>query len=179
MHPDGRNLDVYGYDIRNLMLLACTEVESHWRAVLKANGVNRSRYTTQDYCSLLGAMKLNEFVISFPDYPWIEPVAPFKDWDRARPTGTLQWYDAYNAVKHDRENNLEQANLRFAFQAVAACAIMIVGQFGEVFGFDLRTSGRPRTFFWIQNGPVWDFADCYAEFFETANGQWTPVNYPF
>jgi len=56
---------------------------------------------------------------------------------------------------------------------------MIVAQFDEVFGFDLRTSGRPRTFFWIRSSPAWDLADYYAETFEGGNGNWTPVNYPF
>jgi hypothetical protein len=177
VHPDERNLKAYGYDIRNLLILACTEVESHWRAVLKANGVSKDRLTTRDYVGLADAMKLNDFAISFPDYPWIEPVAPFKNWDEISPTETLPWYGAYNASKHDRESKLERATLRFAFDAVAACAIMIVAQFGEVFGFDLSTSGRPRTFFWIRSGPVYELTDHYAESFKS--GEWTPVDYSF
>ena len=110
VHPEEPNLEVYGYDIRNLLILACTEVESHWRAVLKANGVSRGRWTTREYVGLADAMKLNEFAISFPDYPWIEPVAPFKDWDERNSTRTLPWYDAYNAAKHDRENQLGESD---------------------------------------------------------------------
>jgi hypothetical protein len=179
VHPEEPNLEAYGYDIRNLLILACTEVESHWRAVLKANGVSKDRWTTRDYVGLKDAMKLNEFEVSFPDYPWIKPVAPFKSWDERNATQTLLWYDAYNAAKHDRESELKRATLRLAFDAVAACAIMIVAQFGEIFGFDLGTSGRPRTFFWIRSGPVWDLADHYAEAFESGNDKWTSVNYPF
>jgi hypothetical protein len=173
VYPEESNLEAYGYDIRNLLILACTEVESHWRAVLKANGVSKDkdRWTTCDYVGLGDAMKLNEFAISFPDYPWIKPVAPFKDWDRGHPTRTLPWYDAYNAAKHDRENQLARATLRFAFDAVAACAIIIMAQFGEVFGFDLSITGRPRTFFWIRSGPAWDLADHYAEVLESRDGE--------
>jgi hypothetical protein len=178
VHPEEPNLEAYGYDIRNLLILACTEVESHWSAVLKANGSSRARWTTRDYVCLKDAMKLNEFAISFPDYPWIKPVAPFKNWHEENATRTLPWYDAYNAAKHDRESKLKRASLRFVFDAVAACAIMIVAQFGEVFGFDLRTSGRPRTFFWIRSVPNWDLADNYAEILESGNGKWTPINYP-
>lgn len=178
VHPEKTNLDAYGYDIRNLLILACTEVESHWSAVLKANAVSGDRWTTCDYTGLKDAMKLNKFAISFPDYPWIKPVAPFENWDERNPTRTLPWYDAYNAAKHDRESKLKRATLRFAFDAVAACAIMIVAQFGEVFGFDLRTSGSPRIFFWIRSGADWDLTDCYAEIFESGNSKWTPINYP-
>jgi hypothetical protein len=178
VHPEKTNLEAYGYDIRNLLILACTEVESHWSAVLKANGLSGGRWTTRDYVALKDAMKLNEFAISFPDCPWIKPVAPFKNWDDENATRTLPWYDAYNATKHDRESKLKRASLRFAFDAVAGCAIMIVAQFGEVFGFDQRTSGSPRTFFWIRSGPDWGLADCYAEIFESRNNKWTPINYP-
>jgi hypothetical protein len=177
VHPEKTNLEAYGYDIRNLLILACTEVESHWSAVLKANGL-RGRWTTRDYVCLKDAMRLNEFVISFVDYPWIKPIAPFENWDKENATGSLPWYDAYNAAKHDRESKLKRATLRFAFHAVAACAIMIGAQFGEVFGFHLRTSGRPRTFFWISSFPNWDLVDCYADNFENGNGRWMPINYP-
>jgi hypothetical protein len=125
-------------------------------------------------CRLEGRHEAQRVEVSFPDYPWIKPVAPFRGWDDGRPTQTLPWYDAYNAAKHDRENELKGATLRSVFGAVAACAIMIVAQFGEVFGFDLNRSGRPRTFFWIRGGPVWDLADHYAEAFESGNGKWTP-----
>jgi hypothetical protein len=91
----------------------------------------------------------------------------------------LPWYDAYNADKQDRESEFERATLQFAFEAVAACAVMIVAQFGEVFGFDLRESGRPRTFFWMRKGPDWKLADNYVEPYESGNGEWTSVKYPF
>jgi hypothetical protein len=91
----------------------------------------------------------------------------------------MPWYDAYNAAKHDRESELKTATLKFAFDAVAACIIMIVAQFGEVFGFDLNTSRHPRTFFWLRGGPIWDLTDCYVEASEAGNGDWIPVNYPF
>lgn len=88
VHPDEANLESYGYDIRNLLILACTEVESHWRAVLKANGLSKLRWTTRDYVGLNDAMKLNKYAISFPDYPWIKPIAPFRSWDQGSPTRT-------------------------------------------------------------------------------------------
>ena len=78
----------------------------------------------------------------WPSDPWIKPVAPFNSWDERSATQTLPWYDAYNAAKRDRESELKRASLRLAFDAVVACAIMIVAQFGEVFGFDLIRSKR-------------------------------------
>src|SRR6202000_970508 len=39
VHPEEPNLRAYGHEIRNLLMLACTEVESQWRGVLLANGL--------------------------------------------------------------------------------------------------------------------------------------------
>ena len=34
VHPEGENLNAFGHDIRNLLILACTEVEAQWKNVL-------------------------------------------------------------------------------------------------------------------------------------------------
>ena len=46
------------------------------------------------------------------------------------PTTDLSWYADYNAVKHNREEEFERANLLCAFQALSAVAVMLVAQFG-------------------------------------------------
>jgi hypothetical protein len=38
VQPEGPNLSAFGHDIRNLLILAYTEDEAHWRGVLVANG---------------------------------------------------------------------------------------------------------------------------------------------
>jgi hypothetical protein len=38
VHPEPVTMAAYGQDIRNLLILACTEAENHWRGVLEANG---------------------------------------------------------------------------------------------------------------------------------------------
>lgn len=45
------NLATYGHDIRNGMLLACTEVEAQLKGVLRANNISayRHNYSTVDY----------------------------------------------------------------------------------------------------------------------------------
>ncbi|WP_395443257.1 hypothetical protein [Caulobacter sp. UC70_42] len=43
VHAAPETLDVYGHEIRNLLILAATEVETHWRGVLVANGCIRRR----------------------------------------------------------------------------------------------------------------------------------------
>ena len=63
IYPDGANLEASGHDIRNLAILACTEVEAHWRGVLQQNGISRNRLTTNDYVKTCSAMALSEYAL--------------------------------------------------------------------------------------------------------------------
>ncbi len=133
VHPDRSTFTTYGHDIRNLLILACTEVEAHWRGVLEANGIQKNRYSTNDYVKLRAAMKLDEYAVAFPQFPWLDPISPFAGWgSTGRPTQDLLWYDAYNVVKHNREHEFSKATLEYAFCAVSACFVMILAQYGHV-----------------------------------------------
>lgn len=66
IHPCKDTFSAYGHDIRNLLILACTEVETHWRAILTANGITKSRFDTNDYVKLAEPMELGEYAISLP-----------------------------------------------------------------------------------------------------------------
>jgi hypothetical protein len=143
VHPTEKTFDTFGHDIRNLLILACTEVESHWRGVMVANGVEKDRLNRTDYVKLQEAMRLDEYAIDFPSYPWLPPLKPFDGWGSAGTlTHGLKWYDAYNAVKHNREAEFERGTLRHAFEAVAACAIMMVAQFGLLVGLGQQNDLR-------------------------------------
>ncbi len=77
VHPSEKTLRTFGHDIRNLLILACTEVEAHFKGVLKANGCKADN--TKDYVKLSLAMKLGEYAIDFPFYPWLPPMRPFEN----------------------------------------------------------------------------------------------------
>jgi hypothetical protein len=178
VQPTETTYDTFGHDIRNLLILACTEVESHWRGVLVANGVNKDRPTTADYVALRPAMRLDEYAIDFPNYPWLQPLKPFEGWgSMGSPTRELKWYDAYNAVKHNRENEFERATLRHAFDAVTACAIMIAAQFGHPHGLGQRTD--LQAFFHFTSVPVWPLSDVYIYSYGEEAADWSPVNFIF
>ena len=175
VHPTPQTFETFGHDIRNLLILSCTEVEAHWRGVLKANGVQKKRFTTVDFVRLLPTMKLDEYAVSFPSYPWLQAVQPYKGWGSSgNPTQDIKWYDSYNAVKHDREAEFEKATLRHAFEAISACVIMMVAQFGPLEG--AYSSAEPLSYFRVSALPIWSPPDVYMPPFE---GSWTPVKFPF
>lgn len=170
-HPD--TMGVFGHDIRNLLILASTEVEAHWKSVLLANG-SEGR-TTNDYVKLAAPMKLNEYAVSLPFYPWLEPVRPFLNWNiNGSPTRDLSWYDAYNHVKHDREVNFTKATITNALNALCGCFVMMCAQFGE-----LNYWARPelRSFFHLSQSPIWNPSDVYC--WPVRGEEFTPLNYPF
>lgn len=178
IHPCEGTFTAFGHDIRNLLILACTEVEAHWRSVLVANGVDEPRFTTADYVKLAEPMRLGEYAISLPYYPWLDPLRPFENWDAAgKPTKDLEWYDAYNAVKHNRVDNFDQAKLIYVFQAVSACAIMLCAQFGKREAFRWRTEFG--YFFQFAAVPKFDPSEAYIGPYEGSASVWSPTPYPF
>ncbi len=175
IHPTRKTFDAFGHDIRNLLILACTEVESHWRAILVANGLHKRTFNTKDYVALSKAMKLEEYAVTFPAYPWIEAIAPFKGWDSSAPTATLKWYDAYNAVKHNRENEFERATLHRAFEAVTACSILMTAQFG--IHLTQKRQADWQSFFHVSALPQWDLSDVYIYPYD--GSEWLPIQLSF
>lgn len=171
VHPDTSTLPVFGHDIRNLLILAATEVEAHWRGVLVANGVIKRRYNTRDYVKLAEPLRLREYSVTFPSFPWLEPIQPFRDWDAEDPTGSLLWYDAYNATKHDRENAFNAAQLGYAFAAVAASAIMLSAQFTRSIG--LGGQSELSAFFAFNHVPTWEPRESYIGF--GSSKDWMPT----
>ncbi len=159
VQPKGQNLYAFGHDIRNLLILTCTEVENQWRNVLVANGVTQQRYNTKDYVRLRDPMKLDEYAVMFPNYPLLPAFRPYDGWNTDKPTCSLGWYDAYNDVKHNRETQFGRATLHHVFEAISACVIMMAAQFGPVEG--LGQGSELRSFFHLSGIPDWPLSQYY------------------
>jgi hypothetical protein len=160
IQPIGSNLKAYGHSTRNLLILACTEVEMHLKGVLNANGISKDRMNLTDYAYVSVPLKLREYELSFPAFPWLEPFRPFSEFGIGNGLShVLTWYQAYNAVKHNRENEFEKADLENVFNAVAACAILLVAQFGWIKGL-IKGSELSRQFHFISQ-PSFDPSQWY------------------
>lgn len=131
--PCEENLNTFGFDIRNILILSCTEFETQFVGILKANNIRpQSKYpTTNDYVKLKNVLKLSEYEVKFNLYPDLPSFNPFKNWRTQQPTESIGWYANYNAVKHDRDTNFHKGRLIDLIHSISACYIMIVAQFGE------------------------------------------------
>jgi hypothetical protein len=132
IEPVTSHVSVYGHELRQLLILACTEVESAWKAILRSNGFKPKRgddtWTRTDYLHLCDPLGLDVYVVRLCTHPAYGEIKPFGSWR----TSGLAWYDAYNKVKHDREGELHQATLGHVIDAMAAVFVMIFAQFGRL-----------------------------------------------
>ena len=179
IEPVPENLSTFGHKIREVLLLACMEVETSWAGVLRAHDCIKVPYTTNDYVKLLEPMCLTDYQVHLKWYPDFPPFKPFEAWSVEKPTQSLSWYEAYNATKHDRESNLSQATLGNALHAVGAAIVMFFSQFGppergeslsqniySMFNIILNNSHPERSYL-----PLGISTGIYAT--------WTPVKYEF
>jgi hypothetical protein len=170
VHPVADNLECYGHEIRNVLILTCTEVEAHWKNIMKDNQYRKDgRYdnlTTKDYFRLSGAMKLNEYLVNLSQYPWLEPISPFASWSSPDTSKSLGWYRAYNQVKHDRDEHFSEATLHRALTAATACFVMLCAQYG----FDFMQSDNQvnEAFFQLIEAPNWEPCAIYVPPYETS-----------
>ena len=131
IEPQGNGINAYSYKTRELLILACTEVENSWTKYLQISGIqpNNRNYNTNDYVKLLEPLHLKEFKISLKVKSDIQDFIPFDGWRSQNPTTSLDWYDAYNKTKHDRENHFDKATLEKCIKAISANIVMFCVRF--------------------------------------------------
>ena len=171
VHPIGNNMQVYGHEIRNVLMLACMEVEAHCKRILLSNA--QTADNMGDFVKLSQPLKLTDYSVSFPYYPWLDP--PLKPFDGWRPKSSLRWYAAYNSVKHDRAEKFSSGTLEATFQAVAGCFVLLAAQHGS--DFVLQGKEAERAFLKLVDWPSWAPEDFYVCPYGIAN--WQPTEFPF
>lgn len=153
IQPDEQNFETFGHEVANLLILICTEIETQFRGIFKFHLPRSSisvtqRYTTNDFIKLLKPMRLSEYEIKINNYPCLPYFTPFKNWYEDNPTKSLQWFDAYNSIKHDRWENLSRATISNMLEALVACAIIYHAQYGRLpksYGrIDFRRTNKPK-----------------------------------
>lgn len=131
--PEVDNLLCFGSKTREILIIACTEVEYLLQNFLVDNSytVSNNRFTTNDYINALDLLKLDKYSARLVFYPSLQEWTPFSGWNKSKPTTSLAWYDAYNAVKHNRGANKNKASLNAVINAVSAIHILLIAQYGN------------------------------------------------
>ena len=140
IEPSITGLKAYSHKCRELLILACTEVENQWVSLIKKTNLNNvgARYTTRDYVRLADKCFLKEYKVNFKNYSGLRDFTPFLSWVPTASTGSLPWYDAYNGTKHDREAGFNLASLENVMDALSACIVLYCVKYGP---YDLVSGG--------------------------------------
>ena len=134
IEPSKSGLQSYSHKTRELLISACTEVENQWKSLLtRAKYTSRNTYfSTRDYIKLLPKLYLQDFSITLRNSTYTQKITPFQFWNSTQPTQSLDWYNAYNATKHDRYNNFSEAKLIHVINAVSANIVIYSARFSPI-----------------------------------------------
>lgn len=129
IEPDDANLAVYSTRLYELLLRAATEFESNCKGIMHANGYRGKGkgLTIKDYRTLDSVMKLSVYEVRLSFWNNGKVLKPLSNWVT---THSLDWYTAYNEVKHNRVENFRLANLENVLNAIAAVACIVYAQLG-------------------------------------------------
>lgn len=127
IEPSQNGLNSYSHKLRELLILACTEIENLWNSYMQLSDtvpINGKQYTTKDYVKLLSPLHLSDYKTTLKPYSNVDPIRPFASWNSNNPTQSLIWYDAYNQTKHNRNDHFSKANLSNCLSAISANVIL-------------------------------------------------------
>lgn len=156
IEPDEKNKEAFSFELYSLLLRACTEVELNCKQIMEANGATPqgSFFTMADYKKLEKSSLLSKYIVTFPNWRHRNATShkleytkkefcPFSNFDMSIGKSP-DWYEAYNKVKHNREENLEKANLENCMNAVAGILVLLYSQFGSLCIETYGSNGRLR-----------------------------------
>lgn len=128
IEPADQNLNCYSYRIHELLIRTCIEVEANCKAILTENGYfKNSDLNMIDYKKINFSHRLSSYEIALPLWKGIEKIRkPFSSWKNG---GSLSWYKAYNATKHDRHTQFDQASFENLIDSICGLAVLLSAQF--------------------------------------------------
>jgi len=132
VEPAEDNEKTYSLQLRNLLMMICTEVEANLKSIMKSNGYTKQGFTPKDwtmkdYRKVNQSHRLSEYKVYLPYWKGSNMRQPFKNWNSKK--DNLTWYKAYNDTKHSRGDNLSEANLGNVVEAMSGLMALISAQY--------------------------------------------------
>lgn len=125
IEPSDSHLDVFGLNIRDLIIKAASEVENQWKQLIRINGYDKEYLTTRDYSKLLEFIDF-DLPIKINGYDCDVIFRPFRHWSKEKPSKSIIWYDAYNQLKHDRTSYKTLATFENVINTVGAVYVLMI-----------------------------------------------------
>lgn len=128
VEPCDENISVFSHRIYDLFLRSATEFEANCKSILISNGYNNAKnLNILDYYKLERSSKLSEYKVKLDIWRSGQRVfEPFREWKSGH---SLNWYQAYNNVKHNRHANFNDASLENLLNSIAGLLCVLYSQF--------------------------------------------------
>lgn len=129
VEPSTESLKTYSYRIHELLMRTCIEVEANFKAILIENTFTpeRGRFDMGVYKKVNQSHRLSDYEVLLPVWNGEPRIwKPFEAWGEGK---SLEWYQSYNASKHNRQESFREANLEVLINAVAGLLILLSSQF--------------------------------------------------
>ena len=113
--------DVWSPVLVTIILEACSQLDSLWKYDAKQSSyVTKDRLSIRDYFVYYGEYMAPKWLVFYGEVP--EKIQPFESWGKIPSSADyqeLEWWAAYNKVKHNRLKNRTSATLKHAVYALA------------------------------------------------------------
>ncbi len=123
---------VWSPRLASIILEACSQLDSLWQYQAKLSSfVPKERLTIGHYFSYYGERMGSKWLLFYGESS--EVIHPYIPWDTAKnytrdeyPKHELEWWKAYNKLKHNRFLNQSEAQLKYAVLSVAGLFMAIL-----------------------------------------------------
>ncbi len=134
IEPSQESLSSYSYRIYELLMRTCIEIEANFKAILsenifspQLNSFNKPILNMNIYKKINITHRLSSYEVILPIWNGTRRVIkPFESWKSGISPG---WYSAYNASKHDRQDEFKKANMENMIDAIAGLLVLLSSQF--------------------------------------------------
>lgn len=180
VEPGDVNLPVFSFRIHELLVRTCIEVEANLKAILTANSYTKvdkdgkpADLNMTDYKKIERSHFLSQYLVKVPYWSGLKKNAirhPFAAW--STPNSGLDWYKAYNEVKHDRSTHLPLASFENLMDAFCGLIVVLTAQFL----FEDFSNGHD---YLVANNMADEFEPAVGDFFLVSLPSMMPERYDF
>ncbi len=167
IEPSDINLKTYSHRIHSLIIRLCIDIESNFKAILEENEYHRKTddLNMSDYQKIYKTHKLSSYEIKIKNWHGENFIyQPFQSWDvnisDTKTMKSLEWYQNYNIIKHNKHKEFQLANLENLLLAASGLVVLLCSQFGTQ---NLSDTPRVRG---ISSGEDDYFTHCQSDIFK-------------
>lgn len=124
-----QNYGTFSNEFASLIQVTGAELDNFFKAYCR---INRKDCKITDYADFI----LNDFPEITGQKVLIRDkgieLQPFNGWDAARASQSLEWWQGYNDIKHNRYLNFQKANLKNSLNILGALYILEIKQLRKI-----------------------------------------------